>query len=117
MIFWPFKRKRKPKLIFRQTGVEIYAQDWRETPALVSTAMRITSDAGFMQMLECVRTESPANKSFADFDTTLVARACHQSKIEGWNQCIDTMLSLAKPLDTEPVIEEDYGVEEPETKG
>lgn len=90
--------KRPEPAIFRATGLDIRAEQWRSTPNLVSTAHRIVNDVGFIQMLEVLRTESPANLAFSDIEESLPSRAVQQAKTEGYNLALNLMLSLAKPL-------------------
>lgn len=90
-------------------GLNITADIWRKTPALVSEARRIQGEVTFSHMIETLRAESPANQHLYDAD--LAGRAIHQAAIEGYNQAIATLLSLAEPHKDMPVLEETFEAE------
>jgi hypothetical protein len=107
----PQPRRVQSKVpVFLATGLDVRAQQWRETPTLVANARRIVTDVGFVQMLEVLRTENPGNFAF-DPSAGLAERATQQAKTEGYNLAINLMLSLAEPWKNAELPEETYAPE------
>lgn len=106
-----FRKRVTPKVtqpaVFRATGLEVTEAQWRNTPSLITAAMRITNTVEWVQILECLRTMSPARAEL-DLGTPLTERAVVQARIEGWNQCLATIKRLSMPIIEAPTIEETY---------
>jgi hypothetical protein len=96
-----------PGLVFKSTGLDVRADTWRKMPAMVSSARNVIASPPFQQMLECLRTESPANFGLA-YPAGVQERAAHQALTEGYNQCINVMLSLAEPWQDESMPEPEF---------
>lgn len=93
---------------FVATGLEVTEAQWRATPSLVSAAHGIVTSLQWTQILECLRTESPANE-FLDLGVPLADRAIAQARTEGWNQCLATIKRLSTPIEPEvPMPEPDF---------
>ena len=110
----PIRIPVAPGLVFKSTGLDIRSDKWRQSTTLVAAAMSVVNSQAFQQMLECLRTESPSNFALA-YPAGVQERAAHQALTEGYNQCLNTLLSLAEPWKDESMPEPDFPEENPQT--
>lgn len=97
--------RRKPKTVIRVIpSTEITLDQWQSSPELVTQARRIMQTNEFRAMIDCLKTESPANFSLALSGVTQTDRAVHALHIEGYNLCLNTLAALAKPADKKPAL-------------
>ena len=91
MRFW----KKKEKIKLADTGLNISAQEWRSDSGLVSQAAQILSLQYVKWMVDVLRAECPSRRVYMT-SHSLEARALSQAEAQGWNLCIETLLSLGK---------------------
>ncbi len=88
------------ELKFTLVGLDVRAEQWRKMSNYVESAHAILEDVRFRQMLECLRTECPANFRLP-LDAKPKVRAAMNAFTEGYNTAISILLSLGTPWETQ----------------
>lgn len=100
---WPFTRSRLQVRILYST--EIRLEQWQRSAELVAQARRIFALPEFRAMLDCLRTESPANYSLPLTGVTREDRETHALHIEGYNLALNNLEAMARLNEKGPALE------------
>lgn len=96
-------RRRIRVEVIRSTGLRL--QDWQLSPELVSAANRVFNTTEFRMMLDCLRTECPANYGLPATGVTADDRVAHACKIEGYMMALNNLEAMCNQIKGETVIE------------
>lgn len=87
---------------------------WRKQQTLVESAIRLSRDSTFQMALAVLRNEHPSHLAFPSTNTSPADRAAMQSRIEGYELCLNNLEALSKPFKPSQRIEATF--EPPKTK-